>query len=240
MKSFTLNLLLALLATGGIVILQLLASTQAVAEEKPAPLEVVYEDDFEKGIDSWKPMDAAQWSHKKEGDNHVISQHEKKSGYKPPHRSPTNIAILSDLVVGDFEMTVKVHSTHSDYGHRDACLVFGYQDPSHFYYVHLGKKADDHANQIFIVNDKPRTKISLTSTAGTDWTDNWHQLKVIRRVADGTIEVYFDDMKTPVMTAKDDHFQWGQIGLGTFDDTADFDDLVVRGVKVEKPASSAK
>lgn len=43
---------------------------------------------------------------------------------------------------------------------RDACLVFGYQDPSHFYYVHLGKQADDHANQVFIVNDAAQLKIS--------------------------------------------------------------------------------
>ncbi|ADB18264.1 hypothetical protein Psta_3603 [Pirellula staleyi DSM 6068] len=232
---------LRLLASQSTALLLLLATgATTLMSEETKPLEIVYQDDFEKGIDSWKPMDPAQWSHKKDGDTHVISQHLKKSGYKPPHRSPTNIAILDGVIVGDLEMTVKVHSTHSDYGHRDACLVFGYQDPAHFYYVHLGKQADDHANQIFIVNDAPRTKISLTSTKGTPWTDAWHELKVVRRVADGTIEVYFDDMKTPVMTAKDEHFVWGQVGLGTFDDTADFDNLVVRGVKVEKPETPAK
>ena len=42
----------------------------------------------------------------------------------------------------------------------------------------------------------------------------------MRKVADGTIEIYFDDMKKPLMTANDKTFAWGQIGLGTFDDAA--------------------
>jgi hypothetical protein len=129
---------------------------------------------------------------------------------------------------------VKIHSTHADYGHRDACLVFGYQDPSHFYYVHLGKQADDHANQIFIVNDAPRTKISLTSTTGTNWQERWHDVKVVRDTKEGTIQVFFDDMEKPVMSAKDKNFLWGRIGVGTFDDTADIDDLEIRGVKATK------
>ena len=51
---------------------------------------------------------------------------------------------------------------------------------------------------------------------------------------EGTIEIYFDDMQKPVMTAKDKTFAWGQIGIGTFDDTSDWDDVVLRGVKGEK------
>jgi len=201
------------------------------------PLPVVYSENFEKGADNWQPFDPDQWKVKKTDQGQVYSQHEKKSKYKPPHRSPTNISLLKDVVVGDFELKAKVHSTHADYGHRDACLVFGYQDPAHFYYVHLGKQADDHANQIFIVNDAARKKISITSTTGTNWQERWHDVKIKRNAADGTIEVFFDDMDKPVMTAKDKTFSWGRIGVGTFDDTADFDDLELRGVKVAKPAS---
>jgi hypothetical protein len=144
------------------------------------------------------------------------------------------VALLKDVAFGEMELTARVRSTHPDYGHRDAVIVFGYQDPAHFYYVHLGKQADDHANQIFIVDDAPRTKISITSTSGTNWDDNWHTVRVVRRPADGTIEIYYDDMQKPVMTAKDSKFAWGGIGVGTFDDTSDWDDIVVRGVKAEK------
>ena len=41
-------------------------------------------------------------------------------------------------------------------------------------------------------------------------------------------------MYKPVMTAKDKTFAWGRIGIGTFDDTSDWDDIELRGVKVER------
>jgi hypothetical protein len=85
------------------------------------------------------------------------------------------------------------------------------------------------------VNEAPRTKISTKTTPGTDWTDGWHAVRVVRRVADGTIEVYWNDMTTPVQTAKDGTFAWGRIGLGSFDDTGDWDDVVLRGTRVEPP-----
>ena len=201
------------------------------AEELP----VVFQEDFEKGADRWEPTDAAAWKIEAVGDNSVYSQFKKQSKYKPPHRSPYNIALIRGVNVGDFVLTARVRSTHPDYGHRDVCLFFGYQDAAHFHYVHLGKKADAHANQIFIVNKAPRTKISITTTKGTNWDDQWHRVKIIRTVQDGRIEVYFDDMKKPVMTAKDTTFQWGRVGLGSFDDTGHWDDIVLRGKLVKKP-----
>lgn len=203
------------------------------AAEKELP--VLHADDFEKGADHWKPTDETAWKVQKTDRGNVYSQIKKRSKYNPPHRSPYNISLLKDVLAGDFVLTTKVLSTHQDYPHRDVCLFFGYQDPGHFYYVHLGKKTDDHANQIFIVNGKARTKISLKTTTGTDWDDKWHDVKIVRDASDGKIEIYFDDMKTPVMVAKDKTFAWGQVGLGTFDDTSAWDDFVLRGEKAKKP-----
>jgi hypothetical protein len=114
-------------------------------------------------------------------------------------------------------------------------MVFGYQDPAHFYYVHFGKKTDDHANQIFIVNDAPRVKISTKTTSGTAWDDAWHEVKITRDVKDGAIAVYFDDVQEPVMTATDTTFAWGKIGIGAFDDLGNFDDIVLAGERVTPP-----
>jgi hypothetical protein len=208
----------------------LLIVSAAITDEK---LPIVFQEDFEKGAGHWQPQDPAQWEVKKTENGNVYSQHKKQSAYKPPHRAPTNVSLLKDVALSDMEFTGRVRSTHPDYGHRDAVVFFGYQDPAHFYYVHLGKQADDHANQIFIVNGADRKKISLTSTTGTNWDDNWHTVRVVRKPADGTIEIYFDDMQKPVMTAKDTTFAHGRIGVGTFDDTADWDDIVLRGKKVE-------
>jgi hypothetical protein len=207
----------------------------ALGEERPSPsdLPLLFQDDFRNGADRWQPTDPAAWKVIDGKMGKEYSQFQ-QSKYKPPHRSPFNFSRIKDLIVGDFVLEAQVQSTIKDYPHRDVCLIFGYQDPAHFYYVHLGKKTDDHANQIFIVNDAPRVKISTHTTEGTPWTDGWHHVKVVRKVKDGTIEVYFDDMKKPVMTATDKKFVWGQVGVGSFDDTSSWRDVKVYGVKAEK------
>ncbi|MGD9723888.1 MAG: hypothetical protein AB7O59_21000 [Pirellulales bacterium] len=197
---------------------------------------VIVEENFEGGADNWQPTDPASWQIIKTPKGQVYSLFT-QSKYKPPHRSPVNIALLEGPVVSDFALDVKVQSTVADYNHRSLVLVFGYQDPAHFYYVHFGKKTDDHANQIFIVNDAPRLKISTKTTPGTAWDDAWHHVRIVRTVDDGSTAVFFDNLDAPVMTAVDKTFAWGRVGIGAFDDLGNFDDLVLRGTKVDKPAS---
>lgn len=198
-------------------------------------LPLVFREDFENGADKWQPLDPKSWELRKTPEGQVYSLI-RDSEYKPPHRSPVNVALLEDVTVSDFVLDVRLQSTVPDYGHRSLVLVFGYQDPAHFYYVHFGKVTDDHANQIFIVNDAPRVKISTKTTPGTNWDDAWHRVRIVRDAGSGKIEVYFDDLKTPVMTAEDKTFAWGRIGIGAFDDLGNFDDLELRGTAVEPPA----
>ncbi|MEM9701581.1 MAG: hypothetical protein AAF907_03965, partial [Planctomycetota bacterium] len=155
--------------------------------------------------------------------------------YQPPVRSPHNISLVKGVDLAEAIIDVDLQSTITDYNHRDLCLFFNYQDPSHFYYVHLGKAADPHANQIFVVDGKPRTKISRTTTDGTPWDDEWHHARVVRLPATGEIKVYFDDMETPAMTAVDKTFTHGRVGIGSFDDSGAFDNLAVYG----QPADGA-
>jgi hypothetical protein len=197
-------------------------------------LPIVFEEKFEAGAKHWEPTDAKAWKINETARGHVYSQFKKRSDYNPPHRSPYNISLLRDVHVSSFVLDADVLSTHEDYGHRDVCLFFGYQDAAHFYYVHLGKKADDHANQIFIVNGSPRTKISTKTTSGTNWDDQWHHVRIVRDAKSGSIQIYYDDMKSPVMTASDKTFTWGRIGIGSFDDTGDWDNITLRGDRVQK------
>jgi hypothetical protein len=208
-------------------------SRSASAEQKPvgAPLPLIFEDDFERAEPSgWEFTDRSAWRVPQFDKAHGrVLELERQSHYEPKVRSPFNIALIHDLQVSDFVLDVNVRSTTRDYGHRDLCLILGHQDPSHFYYVHLGKQADAAANSIFIVNDKPRVSIAEKRTAGTNWTDGWHHVRIERNVTDGLIAVYFDDMKSPVMTAHDRTFTHGRLGLGSFDDTGMFDAVQVRG-----------
>jgi hypothetical protein len=175
-------------------------------------------------------FDGAAWKVVKENGSSFYSMF-KDSQYKPPVRSPVNFALLKEISVASFQLDVQMRSTQEVYGHQDLCLFFGYQDPSHFYYVHLGREADDHANSIFLVNGKPRVSIATKRTDGTDWSKEWHHVRIKRDIRLGTIKVFFDDMKKPVMTTKDKTFVFGQIGIGSFDDTGDFDQIRLLGTK---------
>ncbi len=224
----------------GLLLAGLLLSVGNVIAETPAAknicgLPLIFCDDFEShNTKNWSPTDPTAWELQKQDGNTVYSLIKKKSNYEPPVRSPYNRSILNDVVLSDTVLDVKLQSTSLDYGHRSLCLFFGYQDESHFYYIHFGKKADDHANQIFIVNGKPRSKISITTTTGTNWDDKWHHARVVRNVDTGKIEIYFDDMNKPVMTAVDKTFQWGKVGIGSFDDPGNFDQIRIYGKKAKR------
>ncbi|MEC5128563.1 PVC-type heme-binding CxxCH protein [Verrucomicrobiales bacterium BCK34] len=205
----------------------------AQSEELPS----IYKDDFSKGAENWTPTDAKAWKIT-EVDGNQVFENLGGSKYEAPYRSPHNIALLNEHIVGDFVLTARVQSKQEPRDHRDMCLFFGYQDPANFYYVHLGQKADPHANQIFLVNEAPRIAISEKYSEGTPWkSDIWHEVKIVRTVATGLIEIYFDDMENPSHVAHDKTFAWGQIGIGTFDDKGLWDDIELRGVKVVPPKS---
>lgn len=193
--------------------------------------------DFEDGnLDRWEPSDPKAWKLEDQNGNKVLHQFA-QSKVQTPVRSPFNRSVIKDVVVGDFVLDVRLQSTARDYPHRSLCLFFGYQDPAHLYYVHFGQKTDDHANQIFIVNNQPRKKISTETTPGTPWDDKWHHARIVRKVESGEIAVYFDDMEKPVMKAVDTNFKWGQVGVGSFDDTGRFDQVLIYGKAVEKPVA---
>ena len=89
--------------------------------------------------------------------------------YKPKVRSPRIIALIKDIQVKDFVLEADICQTGKEYGHRDACLFYGFTNPSNFYYTHIATKADPHAHNIFLVKDKPRTAIATKTTKGINW-----------------------------------------------------------------------
>lgn len=214
-----------------IVLSLVIASATSFASAGGLPL--LFEDDFEKGAERWHPSDPKAWRIVKTDKGQTYNQFQ-LSKIKTPYRSPFNFSLVKDLSVTDFVFEAKCLSTGKDGDHRDMCLFFGWQDGGHHYYVHMAKKTDDRANQIFIVNGADRVKISTKTTKGTPWDDKWHQVKIVRGVETGSIEVFWDDMKTPIMTANDKTFTWGQVGVGSFDDSGHWDDVKVYGKRHQK------
>jgi len=233
-----------------VVAFLLIGAANNLVQAAAPTLPLLYADDFEHGIQRWQTFDAegVEPSFKivelegPDGKKSRVLRALGTSQYRPPFRSPPNIALLKDATVGDFELTAQVQSTNVDAGpHRDMCIVWGYQDPAHYYYVHFGAQSDPNACQIFIVNNAARRPITVKTAKGTPWTTGWHRVKVIRRVGDGAIEAYFDDMDKPLMTAHDATFTWGRVGLGTFDDNGNWEDFKLYGAAVKpEPQQDAK
>ncbi len=194
--------------------------------------ELVFEDDFAQGADRWEPTDPASWALGKDGDRAVWGLTKRKGDYQPTVRSPHNVALVRDLELTDTVITFQVKSTLDTGGHRDCCVFFNWQDPEHFYYVHLGAKPDPASGQIMIVDGSPRRPLT-TNTTPVPWDDQWHTVKLVRDVATGRIAVFFDDLETPLMEATDKTFTGGRVGIGSFDDMNDFTDVKIHGRKAE-------
>jgi len=211
----------------------------AAEKDEKTGLPLLYENTFDDNIEDFVFTDPSAWEHvEEEGDGKLALTG--SSDYAPPVRSPRNIARIEGLNVTDFVVEADMRQTGREYGHRDMCVFFGYQDPSHFYYVHMATKADDHANSIFLVNDAPRVSIAKERTDGTHWGSEVHRVRIERDSAKGTIHVYFDDMDTPIMFTEDKHFTWGEIGFGSFDDVGVVDNVRVYGKKHAADSTEAK
>lgn len=148
---------------------------------------------------------------------------DRMSMYEPPFRSPRAIALLDEFEFRSFTLDVRMMQTGREYGHRDLCLVFGFESATRFYYVHLATTPDANAHNVFLVDGAPRRNLLPPQEKGVDWGESeWHEVRLVRDVDEGTVSVYFDDMETPVLEARDSTLEWGRIGFGSFDDTGRF------------------
>jgi hypothetical protein len=205
----------------------LLALSSVSPAETPSSingLPLIFSEDFEKGLDRWEVTDEKSWTHRVVNGNAVFGINRRESDYKPPFRSVFHIALIKDIAVADFILTFRVRSTKDTGNHRDCCIIFNHQDPASFYYAHLGAKPDPASGQIMIVQNAPRRPLT-NNTKTVPWTDGWHQVKVVRDTTTGSIEVFFDDMEKPQLSTRDKTFGKGRIGIGSFDDMNDFDDV---------------
>ena len=158
------------------------------------------------------------WKILEEGNLHYL--HMERS--RPPGvpRRPVQFALLKGVKVGSFTLDVKVRRADSS-----MILVFDYVDPLHFYYVHLsdnpGTKVSVH-NGIFIVDGGPRRRIAGLEASPALPDLSWHDVRIVRNVRTGSIDVFLDKQTTPRFSVIDHTFACGQIGLGSFDETGDF------------------
>lgn len=146
---------------------------------------------------------------------------------RPPVRRPGEYALLKDhAAVGEF--TVEAATLEPEVTiNRDICLIFGYQDDTHFYYAHVSSNSDNKFHNIIMrVDGDSRTRINIEQDPAPRLSKGWRTIK-IRHQADGAISVFVDDLSMPIMTAADTAYPVGKIGFGAFDDRAAFATLSV-------------
>ena len=150
-------------------------------------------------------------------------------------RAPTSWSLLleHDLTSFEFEGRMKCKAEASN-PHRDMCVIFHFQDPTHFYYVHFSASSDGLHNIIGLVNGADRVKINSEPPGESVFrlTDmEWHRFKVSYDAETGNIKAFLDDMDIPILTAVDKTLAHGFVGVGSFDDTGYFDDITLKGMK---------
>lgn len=178
---------------------------------------------------AWAMADPGAWTWTQENGATVLTLH-RMQDFTPKVRSPFNLAWLSTADWRSFTVTVEARLTKFDAGNNDLCIAFAREAETRFYYAHLGEKADGVHHQIHLVDRADRRAITATRTAGCAWQPGqWHRLKVVHDAATGSIEVYFDDLNKPALTARDKTLRHGWIGVGSFDDLGQFRNLEIRG-----------
>ena len=211
-----------------------IASLHAADTPLPSGAKLLYEQDFQKpdAIKDFVMTDPTAWKIAATNEQRSLEL-TKQSQYKPPVRSPVNMALIADKVFTDFVLEVDLVQTGREYGHRDMCLFYGVQSPTNFYYTHIATAADPNAHNIFVVTNAPRKNIARETTKGVNWGLNvWHKVRLERDTKSGMINVYFDDFSKPIMVAQDTNFASGYIGFGSFDDTGMVDNIRIWGQSV--------
>jgi hypothetical protein len=190
--------------------------------------------DFSQGLEPLQKSPTGTWEIQMEEGNAVAALVE--AGSQPGGvRRPTGYLLLPQFDWSDVSISMRARTLEpAEVINRDFVVIFGYVDPTHFYYTHLSSNSDDkNHNIIKKVSGDTRSNIHQQVLPEARVTDDWHDVRVTHDRS-GAIAVYVDDMDVPLMTAQDSDYAAGAIGIGSFDDRALFDDLVVSGAAIER------
>jgi hypothetical protein len=147
-----------------------------------------------------------------------------------PIRRPAALAILKSPPLADLTLRAELRSTApADLAVRDVQVIFGYQSPTQFYYVHISAKTDPVHNGIFIVDNADRRRLDQPDSHAPLTDQRWHRVRLERNAGTGSIAVFFDDQKTPFLSTTDKTFTAGRVGFGSFDETGEFRNIEVTG-----------
>lgn len=187
--------------------------------------------DLEDGnLDGWSLAVPADWKVVEQGGNHVLRL-DKAGPVGANPRRPVKMALWKAGCVGSFDLDVRVKRDPILQTEGDVLVIFGFQDKLHFYYAHLSSDDGNVAvhNGLFRVNGGDRERIAGTGARPVLPDESWHRIRVMRNVQSGEIKLFVDDDAEPRFQVSDRTHGFGLVGVGSFDNTGEFDDLRLRG-----------
>ncbi|HKL23028.1 MAG TPA: hypothetical protein VJ904_14575 [Tichowtungia sp.] len=174
----------------------------------------------------WEPLAEGHWETAATNGRPVLHLVE-NAEQRPPVRRPGMYILSPDGVVSNVVITSKVLTLRPpEVKNRDVCILFGYQDDTHFYYAHISSASDDRVHNVIMrVDGDKRTRINIESMPEPLLEDGWQTVSV-QHMASGEIKVWVDGKLN--MTAQDTTYPSGRVGLGSFDDPAMFADFSIQ------------
>lgn len=187
--------------------------------------------DFEHGgLEDWYLAVPGDWKIVDSNGNHVLRL-DKAGPVGANPRRPVKFALWKPGCVSDFELRVRVKRDPIQAKEGDVLVIFGFQDKLHFYYAHLSSDDGNVAvhNGIFRVNGGDRERIAGVGARPAMPDENWRQVRVVRNTKSGELKLFLDDDAEPRFQATDRTHAYGLVGVGSFDNTGEFDDLRLQG-----------
>ncbi len=172
----------------------------------------------------WQVRVGADWKVEQENGADVLRIVQNR-GPLPGPRRPIQFALAdTDYVRVTVEADVKPLG-------RSLMIVFAYRDEAHFDYAHLstdtGTKQPVH-NGVFHVFGGERVRISNPNgPAAFAATGRWYHVKLMHDAQSGTVNVTVDGQALPSLKAVDLSLGGGKVGIGSFDETAEFKNVKI-------------
>jgi hypothetical protein len=206
------------------------------AGDAEAPLIVTIHEDFQlpEPGEAWTFRTPELWHISTENDMRFLQMDvPPRRPILPGVRRPQEYAVYSRYQFRSFSLSCLVRIDKAvEVAARDACIIFGRQDDTHFYYAHLSGVADNVHNTLMRVDGDTRQRLLDHHPPPAITDKEWHRVDVLRDVDAGTIRVYVDaesEDHPPLFAVTDRTYEWGHIALGSFDDHASFANLVIQG-----------
>lgn len=198
------------------------------AGKSPAPpWPEVFREGFDGGLAGWTARDSSRW------ESTAGAQPNLKlvtRGNPGPFRAPLSWIVRPDRKPdGSFLLTArgKCH-TSLDVPGRDLLLIIGWNGPLDYTYIHFS--AENSAVHNVIMRVKPEGREPLphaTAPVPKLLKKDWQTIRVWYQKTEGMLRCYVDDMETPMMTCRIGALPTGAVGVGSFDDMVEFDDITL-------------